>query len=214
MLLIDDEELVRVGLRVILESGGDIVVVGEASDGAQVVPLIREKNPDVVLMDIRMPRVDGLAAIRKIVADVAQPPKILVLTTFELDDYVYEALRGGASGFLLKRAPAQEIVQAVHTIARGESLLFPEAIRHMAGRRPNREANEAMRRAALTDRETDVLRLISEGLSNNEIASRLYLGTQTVKTHVSSVLAKLGARDRTQAVIVAYESGFVDADRR
>ncbi|WP_018504477.1 response regulator transcription factor [Parafrankia discariae] len=212
-LLVDDEELVRVGLRVILESGGEIDVVGEASDGSQVVPLIREKNPDVVIMDIRMPRVDGLAAIREILADVAEPPKILVLTTFELDDYVYEALRCGANGFLLKRARPAEIVQAVLTIVRGENLLFPQVIRYMAGKRPNREAHETMRRAALTDREADILRLISEGLSNNEIADRLYLGAQTVKTHVSSVLAKLGARDRTQAVIVAYESGFVEAGK-
>ncbi|SQD96110.1 Transcriptional regulatory protein LiaR [Parafrankia sp. Ea1.12] len=213
VLLVDDEELVRVGLRVILESGGEIDVVGEASDGSQVVPLIREKSPDVVIMDIRMPRVDGLAAIREILADVAEPPKILVLTTFELDDYVYEALRSGANGFLLKRARPAEIVQAVRTIVSSESLLFPEAIRYMAGRRPNREAHETMRRAVLTDREADVLRLISEGLSNNEIANRLYLGAQTVKTHVSSVLAKLGARDRTQAVIIAYESGFVEAGK-
>ncbi|MEX5632403.1 response regulator [Parafrankia sp. FMc2] len=214
VLLVDDEELVRVGLRVILESGGEIDVVGEASDGSQVVPLIREKNPDVVIMDIRMPRVDGLAAIREILADVADPPKILVLTTFELDDYVYEALRSGANGFLLKRARPAEILQAVRAIVCSENLLFPEAIRSMAGRRPNREAREAMRRALLTDREADVLRLISEGLSNSEIATRLYLGIQTVKTHVSSLLTKLGARDRTQAVIIAYESGFVDAGRR
>ncbi|CUU54081.1 DNA-binding response regulator, NarL/FixJ family, contains REC and HTH domains [Parafrankia irregularis] len=212
-LLVDDEELVRVGLRAILESCGEIVVVGEAPDGSQVVPLIRERNPDVVIMDVRMPKVDGLAAIREILREVAEPPKILVLTTFELDDYVYEALRGGASGFLLKRARPEEIIQAVRTIARSDILLFPEAIRHMAGSRRNRAAQETMRRAALTDRESEVLRLISEGLSNNEIASRLYLGAQTVKTHVSSVLAKLGARDRTQAVIIAYESGFVGSGK-
>ncbi|EIV91596.1 response regulator transcription factor [Frankia sp. QA3] len=209
VLLVDDDELVRVGLRVILEAGGEISVVGEASDGSQVVPLIRETTPDVVVMDIRMPKVDGLAATRAVLAEVAEPPKILVLTTFDLDDYVYEVLRSGANGFVLKRARPAEIVQAVHVIASSEILLFPEAIRSLASRRPNQEAHETMRRAMLTDRETEVLRLISQGLSNKEIAGRLYLGVQTVKTHVSSVLAKLGARDRTQAVIIAYEAGLV-----
>ncbi|CAO5147091.1 Transcriptional regulatory protein LiaR [Frankia sp. AiPs1] len=209
VLLADDDELVRVGLRVILEASGEIAVVGEASDGSTVVPLIRETAPDVVLMDIRMPRVDGLAAIREILAEITDPPKILVLTTFELDDYVYEALRGGANGFLLKRARHAEIVQAVHLIASSDTLLFPEAIRYMASRSVDQAAQEAMRRATLTGREATVLRLVSQGLTNSEIADRLFLGVQTVKTHVSSVLAKLGARDRTQAVIIAFESGFV-----
>ncbi|MCK9876525.1 response regulator transcription factor [Frankia sp. Ag45/Mut15] len=209
VLLVDDDELVRVGLRVILEAGGEISVVGEASDGAQVVPLIRTTRPDVVLMDVRMPTVDGLAAIRTILADLAEPPRILVLTTFELDDYVYEALRCGAHGFLLKRARPAEIVQAVQMIAASETLLFPEAIRHLAGRRGNRTARATVQRAMLTERESDVLRLVCAGMSNKEIAGRLYLGVETIKTHVGSVLAKLGARDRTQAVIIAYEAGIV-----
>ncbi|MCM3886667.1 response regulator transcription factor [Frankia sp. R82] len=207
-LLVDDDELVRVGLRAILEAGGEISVVGEASDGAQVVPLVREKSPDVVLMDVRMPRVDGLAAIRAVLADIAEPPKILVLTTFELDDYVHEALRCGAHGFLLKRARPAQIVQAVQMIVGSETLLFPEAIRQMASTRSNPEARATVRRAMLTERESEVLRLICAGMSNKEIAGRLYLGVETVKTHVGSVLAKLGARDRTQAVITAYEAGI------
>ncbi|MCK9896363.1 response regulator transcription factor [Frankia sp. AgB32] len=211
VLLVEDDELVRVGLRAILEASGEIDVVGEASDGSRVVSLIRETTPDAVVMDIRMPKVDGLAAIREILTRVTNPPKILVLTTFERDDYVYEALRGGANGFLLKRSRPTEIVQAIRMVVSGHTLLFPETIRSMASRRPNGEAHETMRRAALTAREADVLRLIAQGLSNNEIADRLYLGVQTIKTYVSSVLAKLGARDRTQAVILAYESGFIEA---
>ncbi|MGW4646273.1 response regulator [Kitasatospora sp. NPDC004289] len=210
ILLVDDEELVRAGLRAVLEAQGDLRVIGEAADGAEAMVLARTLRPHVVLMDVRMPEVDGLSATRAILASGgADAPKILVVTTFENDDYVYEALRAGADGFLLKRSRPAEIAHAVRLVAAGESLLFPAAIRRLAGERANRPAREALDRAGLTEREAEVLRLVAQGLSNGEIAERLFLGVQTVKTHVSSVLGKLGARDRTQAVIVAYESGFV-----
>ncbi|MFF2350892.1 response regulator [Kitasatospora sp. NPDC058115] len=218
ILLADDEELVRAGLRAVLEAQGDLRVVGEASDGAQAVDLARRLRPHVVLMDVRMPGTDGLAATRELVRDGAVPgghaPKIVVVTTFEIDDYVYQALRAGADGFLLKRTRPAEIAQAVRLVAAGESLLFPAQIRRLAAGRGNEAARAAMARAALTGREAEVLRLVARGLTNGEIAEQLYLGVQTVKTHVSSMLAKLGARDRTQAVVLAYESGFVaPADR-
>ncbi|MEU2547302.1 response regulator transcription factor [Streptomyces roseolus] len=213
VLLVDDEPLVRAGLRVVLEAQPDIEVVGEAADGAAVVPLVRSLRPDVVAMDVRMPLMDGIEATQAVLRTVDSPPKILVVTTFENDEYVYGALRAGADGFLLKRARPAEIVHAVRLIAEGDSLLFPAAVRDLAaayGRdRPANEAHEALVRAKLTDREEDVLRLMARGLSNAEIAGRLIVGTETVKSHVSAVLAKLGARDRTQAVIAAYESGFV-----
>ncbi|MBP0448250.1 response regulator transcription factor [Kitasatospora sp. RG8] len=214
ILLADDEELVRAGLRAVLEAQGDLRVVGEARDGAEAVALARELRPHVVLMDVRMPGTDGLAATRELVRGAAAPggwaPKILVVTTFEIDDYVYQALRAGADGFLLKRSRPAEIAHAVRLVAAGESLLFPTAIRRLAAGQGNREARDTMARAALTDREAEVLRLVARGLTNGEIADQLFLGVQTVKTHVSSVLGKLGARDRTQAVIAAYESGFVE----
>ncbi|WP_330173168.1 response regulator transcription factor [Streptomyces sp. NBC_01498] len=213
VLLVDDEPLVRVGLRAVLEAQPDITVVGEAADGAAVIPLVRELAPDVVLMDVRMPLMDGIEATRAVLRTVPDPPRIVVVTTFENDEYVYGALRAGAGGFLLKRARPAEIVHAVRLVAEGDSLLFPAAVRELAasyGRGPgSAEARTVMERAALTEREADVLRLMARGLSNAEIAARLVVGTETVKSHVSSVLAKLGARDRTQAVIAAYESGFV-----
>ncbi|MEU5609801.1 response regulator [Streptomyces sparsogenes] len=210
VLLVDDEQLVRAGLRAILESQPDIRVTGEAADGASVVPLVRRLRPDVVAMDVRMPLMDGIEATRAVLRAVPEPPRILVVTTFENDEYVYEALRAGADGFLLKRARPAEIVHAVRLAAEGESLLFPAAVRSLAAARGgNARAREAMERAALTEREADVLRLMTRGLSNAEIAGQLFIGAETVKTHVSAVLAKLGARDRTQAVIAAYESGFV-----
>ncbi|MFD9483179.1 MULTISPECIES: response regulator [Streptomyces] len=209
VLLVDDEPLVRAGLRAVLEAQPDIEVVGEAADGAAVIPLVRQLRPDVVAMDVRMPLLDGIEATRAVLRTVQDPPKILVVTTFENDEYVYEALRAGADGFLLKRARPAEIVHAVRLVAEGESLLFPAAVRSLAAEYGNRDARAALDKAALTEREAAVLRLMARGLSNAEIAARLIVGTETVKTHVSAVLAKLGARDRTQAVIAAYESGFV-----
>lgn len=209
VLLVDDEPLVRAGLRAVLEAQPDIEVVGEAGDGAAVIPLVRQLRPDVVAMDVRMPLMDGIEATRVVLRTVPDPPKILVVTTFENDEYVYEALRAGADGFLLKRARPAEIVHAVRLVAEGESLLFPAAVRQLAAEYGTSKARQAMDRASLTERESAVLRLMARGLSNAEIAARLMVGVETVKTHVSAVLAKLGARDRTQAVIAAYESGFV-----
>ncbi|WP_406462275.1 response regulator transcription factor [Streptomyces sp. NBC_01622] len=213
VLLVDDEPLVRAGLRAVLEAQPDIEVVGEAADGAAVIPLVRQLRPDVVAMDVRMPLLDGIEATRAVLRTVEDPPKILVITTFENDEYVYEALRAGADGFLLKRARPAEIVHAVRLVAEGESLLFPASVRQLAAEYGdgggNRAARAVLERARLTEREAEVLRLMARGLSNAEIAARLVVGTETVKSHVSAVLAKLGARDRTQAVIAAYESGFV-----
>ncbi|MER7197504.1 DNA-binding response regulator [Streptomyces sp. CB01635] len=209
VLLVDDEPLVRAGLRAVLSAQPDIEVVGEAADGAAVIPLVRQLRPDVVAMDVRMPLLDGIEATRAVLRSVTEPPKILVITTFENDEYVYGALRAGADGFLLKRSRPAEIVNAVRLVAEGDSLLFPAAVRRLAAEYGNTSAREAMDRAALTEREADVLRLMTRGLSNSEIAGHLVVGTETVKSHVSAVLAKLGARDRTQAVIAAYESGFV-----
>ncbi|MFE5174542.1 response regulator [Streptomyces sp. NPDC056634] len=209
VLLVDDEPLVRAGLRAVLSAQPDIEVVGEAADGAAVIPLVRQLRPDVVAMDVRMPLLDGIEATRAVLRSVSEPPKILVITTFENDEYVYGALRAGADGFLLKRSRPAEIVNAVRLVAEGDSLLFPAAVRRLAAEYGSTSAREAMDRAALTEREADVLRLMTRGLSNAEIAGRLVVGTETVKSHVSAVLAKLGARDRTQAVIAAYESGFV-----
>ncbi|MEU6526740.1 response regulator transcription factor [Streptomyces sp. NPDC046924] len=213
VLLVDDEPLVRAGLRAVLEAQPDLEVVGEAADGAAVIPLVRRLRPDVVAMDVRMPLLDGIEATRALLRTVEEPPKILVVTTFENDEYVYEALRAGADGFLLKRARPSEIVHAVRLVAEGESLLFPASVRRLAAEYGdeggNRAARDVLDRARLTEREAEVLRLMARGLSNAEIAARLVVGTETVKTHVSAVLAKLGARDRTQAVIAAYESGFV-----
>lgn len=212
VLLVDDEPLVRAGLRAVLEAQPDIEVVGEAADGAAVIPLVRQLRPDVVAMDVRMPLLDGIEATRAVLRTVPEPPKILVVTTFEDDEFVYEALRAGADGFLLKRARPAEIVHAVRLVAEGESLLFPASVRRLADRYGDgeRPAEVALVRARLTEREAEVLRLMARGLSNAEIAEQLVVGTETVKTHVSGVLAKLGARDRTQAVIAAYESGFVE----
>jgi len=208
VLLVDDEALVRGGLRAVLDAAAGIEVVGEAADGAVVVPVIGQLRPDVVLMDIRMPLVDGIQATRDIRRRVPVPPKVLVVTTFGDDENVYAALHAGADGFLPKRSRPAEIVDAVRLVARGDSLLFPAAIRALAaGRAPREGARGAV--PALTPREADILGLVARGLSNGEIAEELYLGLQTVKTHVSSLLRKLGARDRTQAVIAAYESGLV-----
>jgi DNA-binding NarL/FixJ family response regulator len=209
VLLVDDEDLIRAGLRAIINAEDDLTVLGEAADGAQALSQVRALRPDVVLMDVRMPAVDGIQATRHIVESLPQPPKIIVVTTFENDDYVYDALRAGANGFLLKRSRPAEIVQAIRAVAAGDSLLFPAKIRDLASR--NRPQQPPVGRAGvkLTDREADVLRLVATGLSNAEIAGELVVSLQTVKTHVGNVLGKLGARDRTQAVIFAYESGFI-----
>jgi DNA-binding NarL/FixJ family response regulator len=206
VLIVDDDALVRVGLRTIVDAEPDLEVVAEAGDGAEVPPLVARHRPDVVLMDVRMPDVDGIQATRHLLTTAAAPPRVIVVTTFENDDYVYDALRAGASGFLLKRARPAEVVDAIRVVARGDSLLFPAAIRRLVAARGGRE-NRATSR--LTVREAEVLRLMAAGLSNAEIAERLVVGGETVKTHVGNVLAKLGARDRVQAVITAYESGFV-----
>ncbi len=209
VLLVDDEELVRGGLRAILDAREDIEVVGEAADGAVVVPLVASVRPDVVVMDIRMPLVDGIQATRDLRRRLEQPPRVLVVTTFGDDENVYAALHAGADGFLPKRARPAEIVDAVRVVARGDSLLFPAAIRALAVRHAPVHARGRRALTGLTAREREILVLMARGLSNGEIAGELYLGLQTVKTHVSSLLRKLGARDRTQAVIAAYESGLV-----
>lgn len=209
VLLVDDEPLARAGLRTILDAQPDIEVVGEAADGIGVLPLVRQLRPAVVAMDVRMPLMDGIEATRAILHALPAPPKILIITTFENDDYVYRALRAGADGFLLKRARPAEIANAVRTVAEGDSLLYPAAVRALAAGRGDAGARAALERAALTEREQTVLRYLTRGLSNAEIAADMYVGSETVKSHVSAVLTKLGVRDRTQAVILAYESGFV-----
>jgi DNA-binding NarL/FixJ family response regulator len=209
VLIVDDDELIRVGLRAIIDAQPDLTVLGEASDGAEVPPLVARLRPDVVLMDVRMPAIDGIQATRHLVATSADPPRVLVITTFENDEYVYEALRAGASGFLLKRARPAEVAEAIRVVARGESLLFPAAVRRLVAAHVRGSSGDKLRGARLTERESEVLRLVATGMSNVEIAGELVVGVETVKTHVGNVLMKLGARDRTQAVIAAYESGFV-----
>ncbi|MFF8368169.1 response regulator [Streptomyces lydicus] len=212
IVLADDERMVRTALRAILGAEDDMEVVGEAATGAEAVPLIRQLRPDIVLMDVRMPEIDGIRATEQVLAGMDRPPRIIVVTTFENDAYVYDALRVGASGFLLKRSGAEDLVQAVRLVARSDSLLFPAAVRRLAARHAGeRAARDTVRelRARLSDRERAVLRLMTAGLTNAEIAERLGVGPATVKTHVAGVLAKLGVRDRTQAVIAAYECGFV-----
>ena len=212
VLLVDDQAMVRVGFRLILESEPGIVVVGEADDGGQAVALASTLRPDVILMDIQMPTLDGLEATRRILAKpAADAPRVLILTTFERDEYVFAALRAGASGFLLKNAPPEDLIEAVRVVAAGDALLAPSVTRRiieeLVRRAPAAPRSPAL--DGLTDREADVLRGLARGLSNAEIAGRLFVGEATVKTHVSNVLAKLGLRDRVQAVVFAYEGGLV-----
>jgi DNA-binding NarL/FixJ family response regulator len=210
--LVDDQAMVRAGFRMILETEADITVVGEAGDGREALDVVARSKPDVVLMDVRMPQMDGIEATRHLTAQ-GGPARVLMLTTFDLDDYVYAALRAGASGFLLKDAPAEQLVNAVRVIASGDALLAPSVTRLLideVSRRPAVDpAAVAPGLADLTERELEVLRLIARGMSNAEIAEELYLGEATVKTHVGRVLTKLDLRDRVQAVVAAYESGIV-----
>jgi len=212
VLLVDDQTMVRQGLRMILEAEPHLTVVGEAADGVQALEVVPRARPDVVLMDVRMPRMDGIEACAELRADAdGAVPYVLMLTTFDLEDYVYAALRAGASGFLLKDAPADQLVAAIEVVARGDALLAPQVTRLLieeVARRPTLDAVPGLDR--LTEREVEVLRLMARGLSNAEIAGELYLGEATIKTHVGRVLTKLNARDRVQAVVAAYESGLVE----
>jgi DNA-binding NarL/FixJ family response regulator len=210
VVLVDDEALIRAGLAAIINAQPDLEVVGEAGDGVHAVSLIRRLTPQVVLMDVRMPGLDGIQTTRQLLASMASPPRILVVTTFEHDDYVYGALQAGAAGFLLKRATPTEITHAIRLAATGDSLLFPAAIRNLAAHHaPHQPAAPAPWHGQLTDREADVLRLVAAGHTNAEIAQALVVSLETVKTHVGNLLTKLGVRDRTQAVIAAYETGFI-----
>lgn len=215
VMLVDDQELVRAGLRIILESEPGIEVVGEAGTGAAAIELARELDPDVIAMDIQMPGMDGLAATRVLVDDPSVSGAVLMLTTFDRDDYLFEALRAGASGFLLKTASPEQLVEAVTTIAAGDALLAPSVTARVIAAfasqpaHPAPSASSAAQDAELTEREREVLTLVARGHSNAEIANALFLGEATVKTHVSKILMKLGVRDRVQAVVWAYEHGIV-----
>jgi DNA-binding NarL/FixJ family response regulator len=212
VVVVDDQEIVRAGFAALLETQSDLTVVGTAANGEEAVRVCRDQHPDVVLMDVRMPILDGIEATRQLSEDGASTPKVIMLTTFDLDEYVYDALGAGASGFLLKDVAAETLFDAVRVVAAGEALLAPTVTRRLVSefarlrpllpRRPD-ELGE------LTPRQTEVLRLVAEGLSNGEIAERLVVSDETVKTHVSRVLTKLRLRDRTQAVVVAYECGLV-----
>ncbi|MGW6055124.1 response regulator [Streptomyces sp. NPDC055189] len=214
VIIVDDQNMVRAGFAALLAAQSDIDVVGEAPNGKAGVDVSRTTHPDVVLMDVRMPEMDGLAAARALLEPppgVVHVPKVLMLTTFDVDDYVYEALRAGASGFLLKDAPPADLISAVRVVAAGEALLAPSVTRRLitdfVKQRPR--TDQSLRLNGLTPRETEVLALIARGLSNQEIAEHLVLAEQTVKTHIGKVLSKLGLRDRAQAVIFAYESGLI-----
>jgi DNA-binding NarL/FixJ family response regulator len=219
VLLADDQSLIRAGFKILLEVAGDIEVIGEATDGAQAVALARSERADVVLMDIRMPGTDGLEATRQIAADEnLAGVKVIILTTFESDEYVYQAIRSGASGFLVKDSEPAELIQAVRVVARGDALLSPSVTRRLitdlAARPPERPARTMRELRNLTDREREVMALVAAGLSNDEIAGRLFLSPLTAKTHVSRIMTKLDARDRAQVVVLAYECGLVQPGQR
>ena len=206
--LVDDQALVRTGFRMIIQSQPDMQVVGEATDGREAVELIRKERPDVVLMDIRMPNLDGIAATRQ----VSDTTKVVILTTFELDEYVFDALAAGASAFLLKAAPPEDLIRAIRVVAEGDALLAPSVTRKLIeefAKRPERTDTKAKELQTLTDREREVMGEVARGLTNAEIAQRLHVSETTVKTHVAHLLDKLELRDRVQAVILAYESGLV-----
>ena len=214
LVLVDDQELVRTGFRMILNAEADMEVVGEAGDGSTGIEVIRATKPDVVLMDIRMPTMDGIEATRELCRDAKREdcPQILILTTFDIDEYVYEALHAGASGFLLKDTPADDLVEGVRTIAGGDGLLSPSVTRRLIEEfvaRPGTSTTPIDGFDMLTDREIEVLRHLARGLSNAEMAEALFVGETTIKTHVSHILTKLDLRDRVQAVVAAYESGLV-----
>lgn len=215
ILLVDDQELLRRGFRMILEAEDDLEVVGEAGDGAEAIELATRHRPDVVLMDIRMPRLDGVAATRQLAGpDVADPARVLILTTFDLDEYIVEALRAGASGFLLKDVPPEDLVDAIRVIAAGDALIAPSVTRRLLDRFAQvlPDATPPLPPpglSALTERELEVLHLVARGLSNAEIAADLFVSETTVKTHVGRILMKLGLRDRVQAVVLAYDTGLV-----
>ena len=213
VLIADDHALLRDGLRAILDAQDDLEVVGEASDGEETITRATELQPDIVIMDIRMPRMDGIEATRRLVGRDEDAPRVLVLTTFDLDEYVFEALEAGAGGFMLKDAPPAQLAEAVRTVARGDALLAPAVTRRLIERYVRRrpaDASLAARFQELTERELEVLQLLTRGLSNAEIGARLFLSAATVKTHVTHLLAKLRVRDRVQAVVLAYEAGIVE----
>ncbi len=212
ILIVDDQALIRSGLRMILEAEDGLSVIGEASDGREAIEVATRQRPDVILMDIRMPVMDGIDATRRLNASALSPkPRVLILTTFDLDEYVYAAIRAGASGFLLKDAPPDDLIHAIRVLARGEALLAPTITRRLIEEFASRPEPDAAPEGMdeLTERELEVLRSLAAGLSNAEIADALFVSEATVKTHISHILTKLGLRDRVQAVVVAYESGLV-----
>lgn len=210
VLIVDDDHLMRAGLTMIIEQADDLVVVDQAEDGRQAVTLARRERPDVVLMDVRMPVLDGIEATREITS-LLDPPRVLILTTFELDEYVFNALQAGASGFLLKRTPPEQLIEGIKTVASGDALLSPSITKRLItefATRPERVVDPKL--AQLTDRERHVLVEMAKGLSNEELAETLFISENTVKTHVKRVLTKLGVRDRVNAVVMAYQGGLMD----